>query len=199
MAHTQNLFELVEALEVPDEMDRTWFTDSFLQPLGIEPDSRLGELCEDVLLEAVSDGDDAFHMRPGGWRVNLAGGAVKALLVTVVLAAALFFSGADDIPLELLPVVVPLLVDVERVRLSRRDEELFIPLRVASDGVTGMALRHEGLYNRLDPAVREQLNYGDFVDFCERLIKAGYADDAGYGEVRMRPAGHPAWLRVTWR
>jgi hypothetical protein len=199
MAHTQNLFELVEALEVPDEMDRTWFTDSFLQPLGIEPDSRLGELCEDVLLEAVSDGDDAFHMRPGGWRVNLAGGAVKALLVTVVLAAALFFSGADDIPLELLPVVVPLLVDVERVRLSRRDEELLIPLRVASDGVTGMALRHEGLYNRLDPAVREQLNYGDFVDFCERLIKAGYADDAGYGEVRMRPAGHPAWLRVTWR
>ena len=188
MAHTQNLFELVEALEVPDEMDRTWFTDSFLQPLGIEPDSRLGELCEDVLLEAVSDGDDAFHMRPGGWRVNLAGGAVKALLVTVVLAAALFFSGADDIPLELLPVVVPLLVDVERVRLSRRDEELLIPLRVASDGVTGMALRHEGLYNRLDPAVREQLNYGDFVDFCERLIKAGYADDAGYGEVRMRPA-----------
>lgn len=199
MAHTQNLFELVEALEVPDEMDRTWFTDSFLQPLGIEPDSRLGELCEDVLLEAVSDGDDAFHMRPGGWRVNLAGGAVKALLVTVVLAAALFFSGADDIPLELLPVVVPLLVDVERVRLSRRDEELLIPLRVASDGVTGMALRHEGLYNRLAPAVREQLNYGDFVDFCERLIKAGYADDAGYGEVRMRPAGHPAWLRVTWR
>lgn len=199
MAHTQNLFELVEALEFPDEMDRTWFTDSFLQPLGIEPDSRLGELCEDVLLEAVSDGDDAFHMRPGGWRVNLAGGAVKALLVTVVLAAALFFSGADDIPLELLPVVVPLLVDVERVRLSRRDEELLIPLRVASDGVTGMALRHEGLYNRLDPAVREQLNYGDFVDFCERLIKAGYADDAGYGEVRMRPAGHPAWLRVTWR
>ena len=186
MAHTQNLFELVEALEFPDEMDRTWFTDSFLQPLGIEPDSRLGELCEDVLLEAVSD--DAFHMRPGGWRVNLAGGAVKALLVTVVLAAALFFSGADDIPLELLPVVVPLLVDVERVRLSRRDEELLIPLRVASDGVTGMALRHEGLYNRLDPAVREQLNYGDFVDFCERLIKAGYADDAGYGEVRMRPA-----------
>ena len=199
MAHTQNLFELVEALEFPDEMDRTWFTDSFLQPLGIEPDSRLGELCEDVLLEAVSDGDDAFHMRPGGWRVNLAGGAVKALLVTVVLAAALFFSGADDIPLELLPVVVPLLVDVERVRLSRRDEELLIPLRVASDRVTGMALRHEGLYNRLDPAVREQLNYGDFVDFCERLIKAGYADDAGYGEVRMRPAGHPAWLRVTWR
>ena len=199
MAHTQNLFELVEALEVPDEMDRAWFTDSFLQPLGIEPDSRLGELCEDILLEAVSDGDDAFHMRPGGWRVNLAGGAVKALLVTVVLAAALFFSGADDIPLELLPVVIPLLVDVERVRLSRRDEELLIPLRVASDGVTGMALRHEGLYNRLDPAVREQLNYGDFVDFCERLIKAGYADDAGYGEVRMRPAGHPAWLRVTWR
>ena len=188
MAHTQNLFELVEALEVPDEMDRTWFTDSFLQPLGIEPDSRLGELCEDVLLEAVSDGDDAFHMRPGGWRVNLAGGAVKALLVTVVLAAALFFSGADDIPLKLLPVVIPLLVDVERVRLSRRDEELLIPLRVASDGVTGMALRHEGLYNRLDPAVREQLNYGDFVDFCERLIKAGHADDAGYGEVRMRPA-----------
>ena len=188
MAHTQNLFELVEALEVPDEMDRTWFTDSFLQPLGIEPDSRLGELCEDILLEAVSDGDDAFHMRPGGWRVNLAGGAVKALLVTVVLAAALFFSGADDIPLKLLPVVIPLLVDVERVRLSRRDEELLIPLRVASDGVTGMALRHEGLYNRLDPAVREQLNYGDFVDFCERLIKAGYADDAGYGEVRMRPA-----------
>lgn len=198
MSQTQNLFELVEALEVPDEVDRAWFTDSFLRPLGIEPDSRLGELCEDVLLEAVADDGNAFHMRPGGWRVNLAGGAVKTLLVTVILAAALFFNGADDIPLELLPVVVPLLVDVERVCLSRVDEELLIPLRVASVGVTGMALRHEALYNRLDPAVREQLNYGDFVDFCERLVRAGYADDAGYGEVRMRPDGRPAWLRVTW-
>lgn len=198
MSQTQNLFELVEALEVPDDVDRAWFTDSFLRPLGIEPDSRLGELCEDVLLEAVADDCNAFHMRPGGWRVNLAGGAVKTLLVTAILAAALFFNGADDIPLELLPVVVPLLVDVERVCLSRVDEELLIPLRVASVGVTGMALRHEALYNRLDPAVREQLNYGDFVDFCERLIRAGYADDAGYGEVRMRPDGRPAWLRVTW-
>ena len=198
MEHTQNLVELVEAMEIPDDMDRAWFTDSFLRPLGIEPDSRLGGLCEEALLEAVSEGDDAFHMRPGGWRINLSGGAVRALFVSVVLAAALFFSGADDIPLELLPVVVPLLVDVERVTLSRQEEELLIPLRVAAAGVTGMALRHEGLYNRLDPAVREQLNYGDFVDFCERLIQAGYADDAGYGEVRMRSASDPAWLRVTW-
>ena len=198
MEHTRTLVELVEMLEIPDDIDRVWFTDSLLRPLGIEPESRLGELCEDAFLDAVSDGEDVFHMRPGGWRINLSGGATKAVLVAVLLAAALFFSGADDIPLELLPAVIPLLVDVERARLSRQDQELLIPLHIASNGVTDIALRHEGLYNRLDPAVREQLNYGDFVAFCERLIQAGYADDAGYGEVRMRPADDPAWLRITW-
>lgn len=198
MRQAQTLSELVGALEIPNDLDRDWFTESFLVPLGVEPDSDLADLCEDVLLASVSGDDTAFHMRPGGWRVNVAASAVKAILTSAFLGAALFHSGAADIPAELLPVVVPLVVDVDRVRLNRRERELLVPLRIASAALTGVAVSPQVLYNRLEPSVRAELNYGDFAAFCDRLIAAGHLDDAGLGDVRTRPADRPAWIRITW-
>ena len=198
MTHASTLAEHVDNLEIPDELDRDWFTSSFLVSCGIDPHSDVADLCEDVLLASVLGDDAAFHLRPGGWRVNVAGTAVKALLTGALLGAALFHYGATDIPAELLPAVIPLVVDVNRVRLSRRERELLVPLRIASAGLGEMAVSPHVLYNRLEPSVRAELTFGDFADFCDRLIAAGHLDDAGLGDVRTRPGGRPAWIRVTW-
>ncbi len=198
MTNAITLAEYVNRLEVPDELDREWFTASFLASFGIDPDSDLADLCEDIVVATVAGDDAAFHMRPGGWRVSVAGTAVKALLTAALLGAALFHNGATDIPAELLPAVIPLVVDVNRVRLSRRDRELLAPLRIASADLGTTAVSPHVLYNRLEPSVRAELNFGDFADFCDRLIAAGQLDDAGLGDVRTRPADSPAWIRITW-
>lgn len=188
----------VAALELPQTLSRAWVLDEFLARLGIAPDSELAGVCEDIIASLLFENDDTFHMRPGGWRINVDGTTAKAVLATGLLAGALFVTGADHIPAELIPAVVPLLVDVERVRLGRRDRELLVPLRNASVGIEGMAVSPHVLYNRLDPAVQAQLNYDDFVGFCEHLIEAGEMDGAGFDDVRARPADRPAWIRITW-
>ncbi len=140
----------------------------------------------------------SLHMRPGGWRIDIAGTAVKTFISGSILAAALFVNGAQEIPAELLPAVLPLLIDVQRVRLDRRDRELLIPLRQATNGIEGMAVSPRVLYNRLDAVTQDELNYDDFAAFCTRLVEAGELDDAGLDDVRPRSAGAPAWIRITW-
>lgn len=188
----------LDRLTVPATIDHEWLVSQVLTPLGVSPTSDLADLCEDILIALVSDDESVFPMRPGGWRLDVAGTTIKTALASAVLGAALFLNGSDEIPAELLPAVVPLLVDVKRVRLNRRDKELLIPLRHAAHGITGMAVSTQVLYNRLDPAIRAQLNFEDFDAFCTRLIEAGEMDDAGLGDVRSRPADQPAWIRVTW-
>jgi hypothetical protein len=94
--------------------------------------------------------------------------------------------------------VLPLLVDIERVRISREDRELLIPLRHAAAGIVGIAVNPQVLYNRLDPAVQAQLNYRDLLAFIDRLVELGELDNAGGGDVRVRQSGKPAFLRITW-
>lgn len=196
MSNSVNLLEYLSTRDVPEEFDREWFSTDVLGPLGIRPGDYLADICEDILLSAADKSTGELHMRPGGWRINLSESVGRTLLASVAVGAGLVFAGADQIPHELLPAVLPLLVDLERVRLNRQDRELLIPLQEAAAGLEGFALNPEVLYNRLEPAVREKLNYGDFVAFTERLIEAGELDDAGGNDIR--PRGGTAWVRITW-
>lgn len=198
MSDRQALSDYLDGLAIPDELDRTWLLKEFLAPLGIESASPLADLCEDILVEAVAAADAAFHMRPGGWRIDVVGTSMKTLLAASLLGAALFINGSSDVPEELLPAVLPLLIDMKRVTLNRQDRALLVPLRLAARGVEGMAVNSQVLYQRLDPAVRGQLSPGDFEDLCERLIQSGHLDDAGLGDVRARAGQEPAWIRLTW-
>ncbi len=188
----------LDALTIPDEIERDWLIDSLLLPLGIESGKYLADLCEDIFVGAAENNPGELHMRPGGWRINLSASVARTVLAAVIVGGALATVGADQIPLQLLPVVLPFLVDIERVRLNRADRELLIPLQQAAFGIEGLALHPEVLYNRLDPAVRNDLNYLDFLGFLERVIELGELDNARGGDVRARLPGEPAWLRITW-
>lgn len=193
------LIEYLDALEVPDGVGRDWLLDEFLAPLGIAPESELADVVEEVVLALLSGDHGAFNLRPGGWRLYVAGTTVKAALAGALLSASLFLQGSTDIPAELLVAVVPLLIDVERVQLNRRDRELLVPLRIAATSLDGLAVDPRALFDRLEPSVRAEVTYGDFLDFCDRLVESGLMDDAGSGMVRTRPDGAETWLRVTWR
>lgn len=198
MTASITLHDYMDALEIADSIDRDWLTDSVLKPLGIETEGHLADLCEDILLSATTATRGELHMRPGGWRINLGAALVRTSVSAAIVGAGLMLLGADQIPLMLLPAVLPLLVDLQRVELDIADRELLVPLRQASSGIEGMAVHPRVLFNRLAPEVQAQLNYYDFVAYLDRLVRAGELDDAGLGDVRPRQPGYPAWIRVTW-
>lgn len=180
-------------------VDRDWLVDVVLRPLGITADNPFGDVCEDIVVGAADTQTGALELRPGGWRINLGASAIRATVAAAVVGAGLMIAGVDQIPVQLLPAVLPLLVDIERVRLNRQDQEMIIPVRRAAEGVQELAIHPQVLYNRLDSAIQAQLNYGDFLAFTDRLIEVGELDDAGGGDVRARgPHDRPA-IRITWR
>ncbi|WP_426763046.1 hypothetical protein ACP3TD_11540 [Pseudarthrobacter sp. 1G09] len=195
MTTSVNLLEYLSEHDIPKEFDREWLSTDVLPRLGVQPDHYLADICEDILVSSANNSTGELHMRPGGWRINLSESLARVVLTSAVVGAGLVFAGADQIPLELLPTVLPLLVDLKRVRLDRQDRELLIPLQNAAAGLEGFALNPEVLYNRLEPSVRDKLNYGDFLAFTDRLIEAGELDNAGGNDVRPRHG--TAWVRIT--
>jgi hypothetical protein len=107
-----------------------------------------------------------------------------------VLAVA----GFDQLPALVLPAVLPLLVDIDRVELSASEEHLLANLRLRPD-VVKQAHSPEGLYAELPDELREQVSLLDFLDFVQRLVAAGEADESG-DEIVVRDASDPAWVRV---
>ena len=197
MAEHDSLLASMDAMALPETISREWLLEQFLAPMGVEPSGPVAEGCEDIFLTVSANVDGALQMRPGGWRVNVAGTVTKALLATALVSAALAVAGADDIPIELIPAVLPVIADIERVRLDRRDRALYVPVVLASAGLEGQAVNPQIVYDRLDAVIREEVNYGDFLAFCDRLIEAGMMDDGGYDDIKPRRAGDVAWIRVT--
>lgn len=157
------------------------------------------EACEDAILGAL-DPDRGLRMRPGGWSVDLGVSAVRAAVAAALIAGCMWPAGLDQLPAFVLPAVLPLLFDVQRARLTRQDERLLLDLRMS---MTAEQMQWpwvpEALYQRLPNELRSTISLDDFRDFVQRLAQAGEADDAGFDEVRIRPAGRPAWLRITVR
>jgi hypothetical protein len=197
MDDTMTLAEYVDSLDVPDPIDRDWLMTQCLAPLGIDAAGDVAADCEDALIGAVGLTDGTLHMRPGGWQTSLKATLARGALTGAILAGAMAAGGFDEIPKETLVAVIPAVVAVEPVRLSRRDRELLVPIRIASAHLVGQPVWPRGIYDRLDKDLRGQLNYHDFVAFCDHLIAAGEMDDGGYDEIKPRAADAPAWIRLT--
>lgn len=107
-------------------------------------------------------------------------------------------AGFDQLPAYVLPAVLPLLIDVRKVRLSRGDRKLLLELRLSqTPAQAAISWTPDALYGRLPAVVQQQVSPIDFADFVDRLVQAGEVDDAGSDEVVVRPANKPAWIRIS--
>lgn len=192
MAAAQPLVTYIDGLKAPKRLRRTWLLEEVFGPLGMEPGSALEDVCEDVVVDVVSD-EKSFRIRPKGWRVDLDDSTLRPLVVAAILGGAVQQVVGDEVPAELYPVVLPVVVEVERVLLERGDRVLTIPLSLAD--APDLQVR----FNRLPPRARAELGFDDFEHFCERLIKAARLGDADFGEVRVIADPDPSTIRLTWR
>ncbi len=120
-----------------------------------------------------------------GIKLDLAGGLTRTATVTVVLGAVLALAGVSGIPAIVLPTVLPLLVDIQRVRLERREEELWLEL-VARPGALDPEQSPEALYQRLPEEMQAVVSPLDFAQFLQKLHDAGLAEGDPRGLQRLR-------------
>jgi hypothetical protein len=142
--------------------------------IGVSDDELDYVAFEDAFLAQVQEGETtSLAFRPGGWVVKASSTLVKTALTTALLAVGLVSIGAAGIPLLVLPAVLPLIVDVDRVQLSAGEHHLLATLTLTDEARHGTA---EVLYGRLPEALQEQVNEMAFRDFLEKCQRAGLAD-----------------------
>lgn len=196
---TSSLFDEIVSDAPGDELTDTAVRALFADATGIDPDRwpATWEAVETAILGAQAD-LTGLHMRPGGWVINLRASAMRAVLVAALLGGTLWQAGSDQLPADVIPKVLPLLVDIRRSRLTRSEKRLLVDLRLSETTERmGFPWPVEALYGRLPAEVQNRVSPVDFAEFVEHLLQVGEADRSKHDEVRLRPAGRPAWIRLT--
>ncbi|RJO66522.1 MAG: hypothetical protein C4523_12255 [Myxococcales bacterium] len=146
------------------------------------------------VLQAAGGGSD-LEFLGGGYRLKIGAGISQTLVTTAVLSGVLAACGFPDLPTVVLPTILPLLFQVERVTLSRKEEEILATLMLR-DEVREKRSSARELYDGLAEEIREQLSYLDFVDFLDHLDKAGFVEGGAEEGMTLRDRKHPR-LRVA--
>jgi hypothetical protein len=187
--------ELADDRSVSDaELDRLWwsyFDESFATRRGREVFLRTVRYLD----TGDAEGGD-LDFRLGGWQVDLGKTAVQAGLVSAFLGGVLAVLGVDQVPVEVLPAVVPLVFDIRRSRLTKSQEYVLAQLTV-DPAVRGGERTVDELYAAMPPEVRESVSRVDFEDFVEAFRRAGVATTDG-GTVTVTTPEN-ARFRITFQ
>ena len=146
--------------------------------LQLDPDrgqEALIALARDITLYTSGQLEPSFG---GGWRWNLSQGVVRSICVTTFLSSFLLSCGITGITPLFLPAVIPLLFDLEKVKLERSDERV-LSIFGARSNVFDRLGDPISLYNSLPPEVRGIMNYTDFLIFLNNSFMAGNAKKHG--------------------
>jgi hypothetical protein len=127
--------------------------------------------------------------------VDVRRGAVQSVIAAALIVGLLVAIGATAIPAAVVPAVVPLFFDIERVSLTPGQQYLLAELVGHKEALDGTHTPRE-LYDQLTGEVRSQLSFMDFTDFLGTCRRAGLADTSAAGTVTVRPA-EGARFRIT--
>jgi hypothetical protein len=194
--HYVTLTDAILSAGIPEELDQPALLELLRNVIDIGPDTHpFAVVAAEDALAATGQGTPVLEVRPGGWVVNTTSSLARAAVTAAVMTAVMYAGGFNQIPAYVLPAVLPLVVDLDRVKLSRGDRKLLALLRVNAGATAGQPVDTDVLYNRLPANVRPEVSPLDFADFVDRLITAGEADDPGFDDVVLRD--QPRWIRIT--
>lgn len=171
-----------------DELWWSWFDDGFAARRG-----------RDVFLDGIrcaevpnARGELAFRL--GGWQIDLGKTAAQVALVSGMLGGVLAVMGVPEVPVEVLPAVAPLVFDIRRSRLTKKQEYVLAELVVQPAVRQGMSA--DELYERLPESTRDDLSRADFEDFLDAARRAGLSTQAD--EMVVLAPKDQARFRVTF-
>ncbi len=152
-------------------------------------DAGAGAVGEDALELVIGSFDERppFGYRVGRWSADVRRSTVQSAVAAAVLALGARAAGINSLPVAVLAVILPFIVDIDRVEVRASDREVVAALRRASP-IRGTA---NDWYDVLPTDVAQQITRLEFLDVLERLSAAGLVkvDPVGIHEFEDAPYG----------
>jgi len=135
----------------------------------------------ETLLETARDYSllSAGRLEPemgGGWQWNLTEGAVRTICATCLLVGVLAAAGMSGLAPLVLPSVLPLLFDIDKVRLERSEGKVLRILGARPDLKQRLG-DAAALYESLPAEIRGSFSLDAFEDFLATATRAGVVRD----------------------
>ena len=202
------MIELVREVEqwaassTPDGLNREALA-VLWRNIGMGNVDRLGigeQIFEDTFLTILEEGSyenspDNLAYSPGGWVLNLWDGATRSAILSALMWSMLSMAGYPQLPIVVLPAVLPLLFDLKKSKLSASQELVHTSL-VLQKKVRDKKHNAEALYAVLPEKIRDELSFLDFIDFLEVCYKSGLAEKHDNGDLTLFPKNHQVF-RLT--
>lgn len=136
---------------------------------------------------------DPFELRVDGWRIDVRKSVIQATIASALMMGAIDLSGGGSIPIEVLAIALPFLVDVERIELSTSDKYVLARMRLRNLQPDAVKTWWKALPQR----VREEMTYLEFLDLINRLREVGAIELEPDGTASLKK-DRPR-LRLGWK
>ena len=107
------------------------------------------------------------------WRVKIAPNLIKTSVVASALIGLLHATGVPQFAALALPAVLPLLIEIDTIRLSVKDNIILSEMRLNSHIKYGENAPLE-IYRQLSADTQENISYGEFLETLDALNIVGH-------------------------
>lgn len=118
--------------------------------------------------EELSFGDSS-------WNIKVTPNLVKTSVVASIMIGLLYATGATQLASLVLPAVLPLLIDIDSIKLSVKDDLILAEMR-RHDELKDKEFWPQEIYDQLHPTTQEQFTFSEFLDVLNVLMLTGNVD-----------------------
>jgi hypothetical protein len=167
--------------------------DRVLSTLGVAGSPLEAPARERILADLGQLVGEPFELRVGGWRIDVRKSVVQATIASALMVGAINIAGGGSVPIEVLALALPFLVDVERIELSTADKYVLAQMRLRNFQPDAVKTWWKALPKRL----REEVTYLEFLDLIDRLRESGAIELESDGTATLK--GDRPRLRLGWK
>ena len=118
------------------------------------------------------------------WQIKLLPNVAKVATVTAILSGLLYASGIVQLAGlagMVLPAVLPLLIDIDTVKLSVKDNYILTEMH-RHKRLIYEEFEPKDIYNKLDNEIKEQITFMEFLDILDILHLTGHVSSFEEGK-----------------
>jgi len=119
--------------------------------------------------------NDSFEFNTKGWKVKIAEGIAKSIINGASVYGLLHYLGVfDGMSTILVPLLIPILVDIENVKLSKSEEEVYLSLPI--NNFKNSYKTNREWYEAIPTEIQKDFTWLNFVDLLDKLYDGGLAE-----------------------
>lgn len=129
---------------------------------------------------------DVLEFQPLGWRIQVSGKLAQSAMTAAILWGAMLACNVTmGIPVAIASALIPSLIDIERIKLTKREKTVLAHLTLKNKEEQATP---EQWYTSLPAVVRAELSPLDFLDILEKIVDSGHGKNDGE-EIRIFRSG----------